>query len=284
MHRIGGAVSHDGRLTRCSAECRSLRALMDLMDDAVWVVRGQTSEVTTAHRQKRPSLRGAPWRPVALASGAVLGVTLLVAAGLVAALVFAPDPRVVLPEVIAVSLLAHSLGSLGAICVVFRTTGVRVHSLGVTRPSWRLLHLLWQIPATLVAAVAVQALVAALIPGGQEQAGASRLDTALGGARPGILIAAALAITVVTPVWEELYFRGLLQGRITARWGTLVAIIATAVLFAAVHGFLILLPYYLVLGLALSALRVFHRSLWGPLLLHVTVNGIATLVLVASLG
>ncbi|PPG32098.1 hypothetical protein C5B97_03255 [Pseudoclavibacter sp. RFBB5] len=255
---------------------------MSRRGDVCSLTGGQTSSVTTTLDPNRLGAAESSWRTVLLATGAVLGVTLLVAIGVAVVLTSAPQPRALLPEVVAAGLAVHSLGCLGALCAVIKATGVTARSLGVTRPSWRLLHLAWQVPATIVAAVGMQALVAALIAGG-EVTGGRRLDTAIHGAQPGVLVVAVLAIAVLTPLWEELYFRGLLQARITQRWGTLAAVIATAGIFAAVHGYLIFVPYYLVLGFALSGLRVFHRSLWGALVLHVTVNSIASAVLVTSL-
>lgn len=246
-------------------------------------VSGHNPYVTTTKRPETVNVRGVSLRTILPASGAVLGVTMLVAAGLAVVLLCAPEPRDVLPEVLALTLLTHSLGCLIALCAVVNTAKVDLRSLGVRRPSWRLLHLLWQIPATIAMAVAAQALFTAAIGGGREAPGVSRLDTAIVGAQPAVLTVAILAIAVLTPLWEELYFRGLLQAGAAQRWGTPVAIIATAVAFAAVHGYLVLLPYYLVLGAALSCLRAFHRSLWGPLALHMTVNGIASSVLLTSL-
>lgn len=65
-----------------------------------------------------------------------------------------------------------------------------------------------------------------------------------------------LAAVVVAPLYEELLFRVILQGWLSANFRPLVAIPTTAVLFAAIHGVIdgvALIPLALILG------YVFHR-------------------------
>lgn len=105
--------------------------------------------------------------------------------------------------------------------------------------------------------------------------GASR-DIA--GVGPLVFMVGLLGTAALTPLWEELFFRGVLQGAASQRWGSLIGIIVTAITFAVSHSYLILPPYYLVLGLGLSLLRVFHRDLWGSLAVHMGLNGLVSMV------
>lgn len=95
---------------------------------------------------------------------------------------------------------------------------------------------------------------------------------------------AILSLGIMVPIAEELLFRGMVLRWIEERLGGIVAIVASAFLFAIVHFyFLVLEPnvglfvtgQIFVLGLLLGWLYVWSRSIWPPILLHV-VNNIAT--------
>lgn len=95
---------------------------------------------------------------------------------------------------------------------------------------------------------------------------------------------AILSLGIMVPIAEELLFRGMALRWIEERLGAIVAIVASAFLFAIVHFyFLVLEPniglfvtgQIFVLGLLLGGLYVWSRSIWPPILLHV-VNNIAT--------
>ncbi|MCP4501296.1 MAG: CPBP family intramembrane metalloprotease [Deltaproteobacteria bacterium] len=54
-------------------------------------------------------------------------------------------------------------------------------------------------------------------------------------APPSSLFLLVLGIGVAAPIGEELFFRGVLQPRLVARWGPMVGILITSVLFAVIH-------------------------------------------------
>ncbi|MDE3178281.1 MAG: CPBP family intramembrane metalloprotease [Acidobacteriota bacterium] len=95
---------------------------------------------------------------------------------------------------------------------------------------------------------------------------------------PGSSYAIALFAVLVAPFMEELIFRGVLFSIFEARAGVIFAVVATAVLFAAMH-----IPEYrgawdhvfliFLVGLVLSLTRGFTKTLAPSVILHVTYNG-----------
>lgn len=84
----------------------------------------------------------------------------------------------------------------------------------------------------------------------------------------------ALFVVAVTPaVLEEVMFRGVLQGRLTALLGTRVGLVATAAAFALCHGAPAVLPIHMGLGLYLGWLRERSGSLLPGMLMHFAYNG-----------
>lgn len=94
-------------------------------------------------------------------------------------------------------------------------------------------------------------------------------------------IAGLLVVYAGSPaLFEELAFRGLLQGRLMAFMGWLPGLLSTAMLFAAAHGISLGTPLHLGIGLFLGWLRDRCGSLWPGILLHFAYNG--TLVLAGT--
>lgn len=90
-------------------------------------------------------------------------------------------------------------------------------------------------------------------------------------------------VAVVTPVWEEVLFRGALLAGFRSRFGPVLSVVLTAVVFALVHGFPPTMPYLFVIGLSLGWVRLFHDNLWASVALHAANNAIVTAVAIASL-
>jgi membrane protease YdiL (CAAX protease family) len=87
-----------------------------------------------------------------------------------------------------------------------------------------------------------------------------------------------LAVVVVAPIAEEIFFRGVAFNAWLAERGRRFAYIGSAILFAAIHGSLVsLLPIFL-LGLALAWVYRRTRSLAAPIAMHATVNGVTVTI------
>lgn len=96
-------------------------------------------------------------------------------------------------------------------------------------------------------------------------------------------VAFFLAVTLLAPAVEELTYRG------TGVWllrpyGTVLAIVATGLLFGLAHGLVIGLPVLAFFGLVVGWLRVRTESIYPPIVMHATFNGVALIVAVSGVG
>ena len=89
----------------------------------------------------------------------------------------------------------------------------------------------------------------------------------------------AVVIALVAPIVEELMYRGL-GFSLLRRFGTWVAIVLTALIFAASHGVVELLPASAAVGVGLAFLRSRTASVYPGMIVHVLLNslGVATIV------
>ncbi|MEO6709552.1 MAG: type II CAAX endopeptidase family protein, partial [Planctomycetota bacterium] len=103
-------------------------------------------------------------------------------------------------------------------------------------------------------------------------------DAGSGGMRAEIGTAMTLFVVALCPgIFEELAFRGLIQGRLGALFGSTTAIVITGIAFGWAHGITAGFPIHLGLGLYLCWLRARSASLIPGMLLHACYN--ATMVL-----
>jgi len=86
---------------------------------------------------------------------------------------------------------------------------------------------------TLLAGLGASNLVVG-IAGGQPVM-AMKLIEQVRAASGGWLAALVVAIVLVAPVCEEVFFRGFIQTRLRARWGSIAAIVVTSLMFGAFH-------------------------------------------------
>lgn len=89
---------------------------------------------------------------------------------------------------------------------------------------------------------------------------------------PPLLGGAVVAVAI--PALEEILFRGAIQGRLRAAWDPWSAILATAAVFALIHFTPAIVPWLLVLGVALGWAREKSGSLLPGFLLHGIYNGV----------
>jgi len=90
-----------------------------------------------------------------------------------------------------------------------------------------------------------------------------------------------IAITrgcLIVPIFEEVFFRGLLMGWLRTRLANRSAIAVSAALFAAMHGYPIVLPYAFIAGLFTGWVRVQTGSTLNTIVMHVLNNVLFLLV------
>jgi membrane protease YdiL (CAAX protease family) len=103
------------------------------------------------------------------------------------------------------------------------------------------------------------------------------------------VIAIAVIVVVGAAFFEELFFRGLVQGVLTRRWGPWIAVWAQAMLFALVHlgpdmsavRMLATLAAIGTIGLLLGVLRYHYDRLAPGMFAHATFNVIAVGIAIA---
>lgn len=86
---------------------------------------------------------------------------------------------------------------------------------------------------------------------------------------------AFLMLVLIAPVAEEILFRGYLFGKLRQHVPLWVAIFITSLLFGIVHGAWNIGFDVFALSIVLCLLRVWSKSLWPSILVHMIKNGIA---------
>lgn len=228
-----------------------------------------TSSPLSSPAPSAPSLKA-----VLQTAGLIVAASVAVFGAVLALGFTVPAVRSHITTALALAIPVHAALILAVEGWISRRHGMTWAGLGFSRPTRRLLHLLWQIPVALVALVLVQG--AALLILGDNGSSTGGGVSSLTGIGPFAAILLFIGAAVLTPLWEEIFFRGMLFGSVQARWSTGGALVVSALVFAAVHGVPILLPYLVTMGFALGLLRAFHRNLWGSLALHLTINAIAS--------
>ena len=93
------------------------------------------------------------------------------------------------------------------------------------------------------------------------------------------IIFLAVAIVIVAPFIEELFFRGFLYDQLRGKGGTLLTIVVTSLLFAFVHFSLITLIPIFIMGIAMGMLRERSGSILPSMIFHSANNLLALIVL-----
>lgn len=210
----------------------------------------------------------------------VLAETLLVFGAVLVLCLTVPAVRDHLLTSLAVALPLQGLLALAAERHAITRHGLSWQAVGFRRPTRSLWHLLWELPVAILALVAVQGTAFAVL--GESPGSGTGLAEDASAIGPVSAVLIVLATAVLTPLWEEALFRGLVLGAARGRWGTAWAVVVSALVFAAAHGFPLLLPYLVTMGLLLAWLRVRQESLWASLALHSSVNLMASSAVLAA--
>lgn len=182
-----------------------------------------------------------------------------------------------------------ALGALSGIAglVAFAAaTGLRIRALrpfGIVWPGWR-----WMIAGLagglLVWIVArILGVFYTLVFGAPENVQATYNTAAQGGTMA--LVASTLFLAVLTPIGEEILFRGVVANALL-RWGWVPGILGSALVFALFHGltgFNIAMITAFVEGVVAALLFRRTGSIWPGVIVHIANNAIAN-ILASSIG
>jgi uncharacterized protein len=217
---------------------------------------------------------------VGLAASTVIGIVLLFAG------YETTDPAFLLGSTLG---LWFGLGGSCVVAVRSRGSG-SLRDLGLVPPRWVDAALgvglsIAGIIGVSIIAAAIEAIDKDLVPGGRSDLA----DPVEHGGALGIFVVYLIAV-VGAPFFEELYFRGLVQGTLTARWGVGAGIVVQAMLFGLVHvnpesgwGNIGTLVIITAVGLGLGAIRHYSKRLPPGMFTHAGYNAIiVTIALLAT--
>lgn len=93
-----------------------------------------------------------------------------------------------------------------------------------------------------------------------------------------------VGICVLVPIAEELLFRGIIQGELSAVMSPWLAVFIQAVLFSAFHMQAVQSLYVFLPGLAMGLAYLASRSIWIPILMHMVFNFLGSGALIELTG
>lgn len=93
-----------------------------------------------------------------------------------------------------------------------------------------------------------------------------------------------LTVVVAAPVFEEIFFRGLLYPSLKAKMPMALAIFINGLIFSGFHMSVLSLPGLLVLGMAIAYSYEITGDLRAPVLIHFMNNGLVVLIAVLTSG
>jgi membrane protease YdiL (CAAX protease family) len=164
--------------------------------------------------------------------------------------------------------------TLGIVLLIAR--GLTPAELGLRRPaSWP--KALGFTLGVLVALLIAESVLEQLLHGAREQG----LEPAHWNSTKAVQFALNAAVVVIAaPLVEEFTFRGV-GFRLLSPFGSAVAVLGTAIAFAADHGLVEGFPALLLFGIAVALVRLRTGSLYPGMLLHASFNAFALAVAVA---
>lgn len=98
------------------------------------------------------------------------------------------------------------------------------------------------------------------------------------------LILALITASIVAPIVEELFFRGMLYGWLRTRWTPIGGIIVSGTLFSLAHGIALIFASILVVGITLATVYEKTKSTVATMALHSAFNTIGVLIVFIELA
>ncbi|QMV84125.1 CPBP family intramembrane metalloprotease [Corynebacterium hindlerae] len=194
-----------------------------------------------------------------------------------------PSPDTAVPALF-LTLFIAPLVTLVAVLAHIRKSEVSWQEIGICKGKRSLWHLLWQLPIVIAIPPIVQMLVTQAFDPNASPPESSLDKAATSGEVPlGLLFLAVISYTIVTPILEEIVFRGVLMRQLGTRFGPVLTVGISAAIFMAVHLAFPLFPALLACGLLWGLLRLWHGNLWASMIAHIVNNTLATATVISLL-
>lgn len=184
--------------------------------------------------------------------------------------------------IILVLLGSSAVMGIGMWAFVVSPLGGRWDLIGWRPPARSMWNLLWQIPAVIVTALIVQIVVIA--PFASEEPAQGSIEDMLVGTSLPVVAIGVILICGVVPVWEELFFRGVVFGVIRTRLGRWGGAALAGCVFAFVHLVAVGFPYLAVIGVCLCIMAEWYRSVVPGMILHSVNNALVAVTLLTAAG
>ncbi|CRZ14263.1 CPBP family intramembrane glutamic endopeptidase [Mycolicibacterium neworleansense] len=98
-----------------------------------------------------------------------------------------------------------------------------------------------------------------------------------------VAVAVLLLVAVLGPICEEVVYRGLLWGALEQRWGRIVAVTVSTLVFALAHLEPARAPLLLVVAIPIALARLYSENLWGGIIAHQVTNLLPGMVMMFGL-
>ena len=177
--------------------------------------------------------------------------------------------------------------AIGSIVIYLVLLGIVVYGIGnglsrseflaLRRPAAWPQALGWVLGGYVAIFVGAGLLLVAFDAGGEQGLTSDDWDSS----RAGAYAANFVAVAVVGPIVEELVYRGA-GVTLLLRFGTPVAVVATALCFGLGHGLVLALPALVVFGLVTAFVRIRTDSVYPGMLIHGLFNATSLIVTVAT--
>lgn len=168
--------------------------------------------------------------------------------------------------------------------LIVRRYRLRWWALGLRAANWQWLAAMPLVNALLIFSdvLFLRALVALFGPSNTwpRQLSQSTLDATQ---QPALLVLVVITGLILTPVIEEILFRGVLYQALRLRMPVGSAALLSAIVFALLHGQIVLLIPFTIMGVILALIYERSGSLWPTILVHACNNGIILLFAAGTL-
>ena len=166
--------------------------------------------------------------------------------------------------------LVSGLAPIVAVAIVYVVRVRDARALGIRGVTWRWIGIAVGAGIGTIILNILVAMVVVLLTGPPSGVQADYASAYAGG--PAVWALAFLAGAVLTPLGEELLFRGVLANWLL-RYGGWIAVPVSAAVFAVSHGITYILPVAFVVGVVTALLFRATASIWPGVIVHAIYNG-----------